>query len=178
MITDLGAVGEAVRDELATEAAAQDKCIELEQPNAPVLVRGDPNVIEIAVRNLAENAIRHSPPGSTIGLRIGADAHLEVVDAGPGIADELRDMIFEPFWSGDPHVVSAGLGLTIVRRVAERYDVRVTVTAAPGGGARFALHFQPALVHLSDLDPATARASIPASLAHRRRPETLDRAAG
>src|SRR5207253_672275 len=78
-------------------------CIELEQPNAPALVRGDPNVIEIAVRNLAENAIRHSPPGSTIGLRIGADAHLEVVDAGPGIADELPDTIFESFWSGDPH---------------------------------------------------------------------------
>ena len=180
VVTDLGAVGEAVRNELATRAAAQDKCIELEQPKAPALVRGDPNVIEIAVRNLAENAIRHSPPGSTIGLRIGADAHLEVVDAGPGIADELRDTIFEPFWSGDPHGVGAGagLGLTIVSRVAERYGARVTVTAAPGGGARFALHFQPALVRLSDVDPATARASIPASLAHWRRRKTLDRAAG
>jgi signal transduction histidine kinase len=178
VVADLGAIGEAVCDELAARAAALDKCIELERPGAPVLVRGDPNVIEIAVRNLAENAIRHSPPGSTIGLRIGTDAHLEVVDAGPGIADEVRDRIFEPFWSGDPHGVSAGLGLTIVNRVAERYGARVSVTAAPGGGARFALHFQPALVRLSDVDLATARASIPASLAHRRRRKTLDRAAG
>ena len=177
-VADLAAVGEAVRDELAPRAARQDKRIELMPPDDPVLVRGDPNVIEIAVRNLVENAIQHSPPGSTIGLRIGADGQLEVVDAGPGIADELRDRIFEPFWSGDPHGVRAGLGLTIVSRVAERYGASVTVTAAPGGGARFAMHFQPSAVRLSDLDPAAARASVPASLAHRRRREALDRAAG
>jgi signal transduction histidine kinase len=140
-------------------------------------VRGDPNVIEIAVRNLVENAIQNAPPGSTIGLRIGADGQLEVVDAGPGIADELRDRIFEPFWSGNPQGVSAGLGLTIVRHVAERYGASISVTAASGGGARFTIFFQPSAVRLSDLDAATARASVPAGLAHRRRREVLDRAA-
>jgi signal transduction histidine kinase len=176
-VADLGAVGEAVRDELALQAAKRDKCIELAQPGAPVLVRGDPNVIEIAVRNLVENAIQNAPPGSTIGLRIGADGQLEVVDAGPGIADELRDRIFEPFWSGNPQGVSAGLGLTIVRHVAERYGASISVTAASGGGARFTIFFQPSAVRLSDLDAATARASVPAGLAHRRRREVLDRAA-
>jgi len=176
-VADLAAVGEAVRDELAPRAARQDKNIELTPPDIPVLVRGDPNVIEIAVRNLVENAIQHSPPGLTIDLRIGADARLEVVDAGPGIADERYDRIFEPFWSGDPHGVRAGLGLTIVSRIAERYAASVTVTAAPGGGARFAMQFQQAAVRLTDLDPAAVRASVPASLAHRRRREALDRAA-
>jgi signal transduction histidine kinase len=176
-VADLGAVGEAVRDELAPRAAMQDKNIELTPPGTAVLVRGDPNVIEIAVRNLVENAIEHAPPGSTIGLLIGADAHLEVVDAGPGVADELRDQIFEPFWSGDPHGVSAGLGLTIVSHVAERYGASIRVTAPPCGGARFSIGFQPAGVRPSDLDAATARASIPAGLAQRRRREALDRTA-
>ncbi len=175
-MADLTAVGEAVRDEMAPRAAAQDKRIELVQPDAPMLVRGDPNVIEIAVRNLVENAIEHSPPGSTIGLRIGADACLEVVDAGQGFADELRDRIFEPFWSGDPHGGHAGLGLTIVSRVAERYGASLTVTAVPGG-ACFAMHFQPARVRQTDLNPAVAGASVPASLVYRRRLEALGRAA-
>jgi signal transduction histidine kinase len=176
-VADLGAVGEAVRDELAPRAAMQDKNIELTPPDTPVLVRGDPNVIEIAVRNLVENAIQHAPPGSTVGLLIGTDAHLEVVDAGPGVADGLRDRIFEPFWSGDPHGVSAGLGLTIVSHVAERYGASIGLTAGPGGGARFTICFLPAAVRLSDLDAATARASVPSNLAHRRRREALDRAA-
>ena len=155
----------------------RNKNIALTPPDTPVLVRGDPNVIEIAVRNLVENAIQHAPPGSTIGLRVGPDAHLEVVDAGPGVAAGLRDRIFEPFWSGDPHGVSAGLGLTIVSHVAERYGASIGVTAAPGGGARFTICFEPAAMRHSDLDAATARASVPAGLAHRRRREALDRAA-
>jgi two-component system sensor histidine kinase TctE len=176
-VADLGAVGEAVRDELAPRAAMQDKNIQLTPPDTPVLVRGDPNVIEIAVRNLVENAIQHAPPRSTIGLSIGTDAHLDVVDAGPGVPDGLRDRIFEPFWSGDPHGVSAGLGLTIVSHVAARYGASISVTAGPGGGAQFTICFEPAAVRLSDLDAAKASASVPANLSRRRRREALDRAA-
>ena len=108
---------------------------------------------------------------------IGTDAHIEVVDAGPGIADGLREKIFEPFWSGDPHGVSAGLGLTIVSHVAERYGASIGVTAGPGGGARFTIDFVPAAVRLGDLDATTLRASVPTGLAHRRRRKALDRAA-
>jgi signal transduction histidine kinase len=176
-VADLGAVGESVRDDLAERALKADKYIEVAQPGTPVLVRGDPNVIEIAVRNLVENAIQHAPPGSVINLSIGADAHLEVSDTGQGIADKLQDKIFEPFWSGDPHGVSAGLGLTIVRHVAERYGGNVNVSSAAGCGARFTMSFQLAAVRLDDLDAASARATIPASLSHRRRREALDRAA-
>ena len=174
----LGAVGEAVRDDLAASAARQRKKIELARPAVSVLVSADPNVVEIAVRNLVENAVHHSPPGSTIGLRIGADAQVEVVDCGPGIADDLRERIFAPFWSGDPQGNSAGLGLTIVNRIAERYGARVSVVNAPGGGAAFAMHFDPLPLAADAIDPALAKASIPASLAHRRRREALDAAAG
>ena len=177
-VADLGAVGEAVSEELRASAARRHKTIELTRPAAPVLVRADPNVIEIAVRNLVENAIDHSAPGSTIGLNIGADARVEVVDAGPGIPDELRGRIFEPFWSGDPQGSSAGLGLTIVKRVAERYGARVVVATAPGGGASFSMYFEPSPLRVAEIDAATAKASVPASLAQRRRREALDTAAG
>jgi signal transduction histidine kinase len=69
-ITDLGAVGEAVREEMAAHSAQRDKPIALTRPPEPVLVRGDPNVIEVAVRNLVENALRHAPTGSPIELRV------------------------------------------------------------------------------------------------------------
>jgi signal transduction histidine kinase len=175
---DLGAVGEAVTGELAPVAARQQKSIELTRPAAPVLVRADPNVVEIAIRNLVENAVQHSPAGAAIGVRIGAEGCLEVIDSGPGIGEELRERIFEPFWSGDPRGSSVGLGLTIVSRVARRCGARVTIGAAPGGGACFAMHFQQYPVPVADIDPAQLRASIPASLTQRRRREALDAAAG
>jgi signal transduction histidine kinase len=165
-LADLAAVAEAVRNEFAPRAQRRGSKIVLGRPTAPVLVRGDPNVIEIAVRNLVENALEHSPPGSPVALRVAPDASLAVVDAGPGVQEVLQDKIFEPFWSGGQ---SAGLGLTIVRHVADRYGASVTVGRAPGGGAIFRLHFQPAAVGTRPLDPATVRATLPASLARRHR---------
>jgi signal transduction histidine kinase len=55
---------------MAAHSAQQDKPIALTRPPEPVLVRGDPNVIEVAVRNLVENALRHAPTGSPIELRV------------------------------------------------------------------------------------------------------------
>ena len=110
---DLGAVGEAVCEELQPKAARGDRRIELVQPDRPVLVRGDPNVIEVAVRNLVENAIRHSPPGGAVDIRVRPAGRLEVANAGPAIPEDLQARIFEPFWSGDPDGGHPGLGLTI-----------------------------------------------------------------
>jgi signal transduction histidine kinase len=140
-LADLGAVGEAVREELASRAAIGGYRIRLIEPEAPVLVRGDPNVIEIAVRNLVENALQHAPAGSKVEIRVFADGGIEVRDAGAGVDDEVRNKIFEPFWSGDPHGARAGLGLVIVRRVAERYGATVTVGTEPEGGGVFTMRF-------------------------------------
>ena len=176
-LADLGAVGEAVRDALAPRAAMRSQRIALAHPSAPVLVRANPNVVEIGVVKLVENALRQSPAGSTIDLRIGSDAQIEVVDAGPGVAEELRDKIFEPFWSGDPQGTSPGLGLTIARRVAERSAATLTVDAAPGGGAIFAMRFHPVPKDASPHDPDGA-IGIPASLMLRRRREALEHSSG
>jgi signal transduction histidine kinase len=174
-VADLGAVAESVRHQLAKTAARRNTPIELTAPDVPVLVRGDPNVIEVAVRNLVENALQHSPPGAVVGIAVAPNGRIAVADAGPGIADALRDKIFEPFWSGDPEGARAGLGLTVVRRVAERYGAAVTVRAAPGSGTVVAVDFVPAPAALG---ASAAERTIPASLAYRRRHAALDRATG
>jgi two-component system sensor histidine kinase QseC len=142
----------------------------------PVLVAGDPTILEVALRNLVENALQYSPPGAPVTVRVAGDGSIEVGDAGPGIAPELRAQIFEPFWSGNPDHGGAGLGLTIVRRVAERYGGEVSVEDAPGGGTIVALRFPIAAADAAGSELAAARTSIPASLALRRRAMALDRA--
>lgn len=168
-LADLSAVAEAVRDGLSERAAGCGVRLEVTDPNAPVLVRGDPNVIETAVHNLVENALQHAPPGTEVTLVVAADGRITIGDAGSGVPEALRSKIFEPFWSGDPSGVRPGIGLTIVSRVAERYRGDVAVAERPGGGALFTLRFPPARIALHDLDEATLAASLPAALAHRRR---------
>jgi len=176
-VADLGAVGEAVCGDLRTNAARGGRHIDLVQPNMPVLVRGDPNVIEIAVHNLVENAIRHSPPGSTVGIRIEHAGQIEVANAGPIIPEGLQDKIFEPFWSGDPDGRHPGLGLTIVRRIAERCGAAITVRSAPDCGTVFTLAFQMVPHDAGRLDPAAVSRSIPAGLALRRQDRRIDETA-
>ena len=176
-VADLGAVGEAVGDELRTKAARAGKRIDLTQPNRPVLVPGDPNVIEVAVRNLVENAIRHSPAGGTVEIRVEPAGRIEVANTGPVIPEELQKKIFEPFWSGDPDGRLSGLGLTIVGRIAERCGAAITVRSTPDTGTVFTLAFQPVPFDRSRLDSGAVRRSVPAGLALRRLDRRLDETA-
>jgi signal transduction histidine kinase len=178
LFANLGAVGEAVRDELREKAAACGRRIDLVQPDEPVLVRGDPNIIEVAVRNLVENAIRHAPLGGVVTIGVEKDGRMEVANAGPGIPEELQDKIFEPFWSGDPDGRQSGLGLTIVRRIADHYGAAITVDSAADRGTVFRLAFQLASPDPSRFDPVAAKRSIPASLARRRSDLRVDETTG
>lgn len=161
-LADLGAVAAGVRDELTPRAAKQGMRLDLSRPEAPVLVHGDPYVIEVALRNLVENALDQSPAARTVTVAVGSDGDIAVSDNGPGVAEELRDKIFEPLWSGDPDGRRIGLGLTIVRRIAERYGAGIAVETAATGGARFVLHFTvapttAAVVEAAALAPARVR---------------------
>jgi two-component system OmpR family sensor kinase len=97
------------------------------------------------ILNLLDNAARHTPPGSTVGLRLRADdgdAVVEVVDDGPGIAPELRGQIFDRFVHGDGPADTAsgpgsGLGLAIVSAVAASHGGTAEADEAAGGGALF-----------------------------------------
>lgn len=104
----------------------------------------DAGLIQQAVSNLFDNAVRHAPAGSTIQLEIAADANsarIAIGDAGPGIPESDRERIFDRFvqLDGSRSASGAGLGLAIARMIARLHDGDVVASASPLGGARFEL---------------------------------------
>ena len=104
------------------------------------VVAGSPDELHRLALNLMENAIKHTPPGTHVTAEVGysdGKVVLTVADDGPGIPDELRDRIFERFTRGDgDRGGSFGLGLSIVRAVAESHHGKVTLDQSDSG-ARF-----------------------------------------
>ena len=93
---------------------------------------------------LAENAVRHTAPGDTIGLGTsanGREARLWVRDTGPGVAPDLQARVFERFarGRGTPRGTSSGVGLSIVRAIAEAHGGRVELRSQPGRGSTFTI---------------------------------------
>ncbi|MGC1851899.1 MAG: ATP-binding protein [Solirubrobacterales bacterium] len=113
----------------------------------PLPVDGNPDELHRMVLNLLDNAVRHTPPGSTIELRLraeGGDAIVEVADDGPGVPRELREQIFERFVRGEGPADTAvgggsGLGLAIVSAVATSHGGSATVAESKLGGALFSV---------------------------------------
>ncbi|MFO7170751.1 MAG: ATP-binding protein, partial [Chloroflexota bacterium] len=110
------------------------------------VVLGDRDRIKQALLNLGINAIQHTPAGGTVTLglsRQGEWAALTVADSGTGIAPEDLPHIFDRFYRADQsrsrNRGGAGLGLAIVRWVAEVHGGRVTVSSVPGSGSTFTL---------------------------------------
>lgn len=127
---------------LAVELA---KTIALSGDPGPIWVRGHAEALFRAVRNLIENAIRHTPAGVSVEVEVSAQGLVRVLDDGPGVAEADRESIFRRFWRRDrASGTSRGLGLAIVARVAEAHDGSVTVDNRPGGGAIFTLRLRPA----------------------------------
>ena len=133
-------------DEVLTEAASEIEPVaeyhELSVSAEPVVVSGARDELHRLVLNLLENAVKHTPPGTHIRastVSLGEDAVLVVEDDGPGIPPELEDRVFERFVrNGRDGARGSGLGLSIVRAVAESHGGSVTlVRTAKQDGARF-----------------------------------------
>ena len=109
----------------------------------PVVAMVDRSMIERVVENLVVNASKHTPAEARIGVRlraIGDGVEIVVHDDGPGVPDELRDVLFQPFERGpsaNPQSPGVGLGLSLVARFAELHGGRAWVEDRPGGGAAF-----------------------------------------
>jgi signal transduction histidine kinase len=130
---------------MAPLAVETSKTIALTGDAGPVWVHGQAEALFRAVRNLIENAIRHTPPGVSIEVEVAKDGTVRVLDDGPGIPAADRDSIFRRFWRRDrTKAESRGLGLAIVARVAEAHEGSVTVANRPEGGAIFTLKLRPA----------------------------------
>jgi signal transduction histidine kinase len=144
---DLRAVCDEVAAMLAEIAIRQNRSIAVTGASGPVHVRGDGPMIFRAVRNLVENAIKHTKAGTVVELQVRDDGSVAVMDQGPGVAEKDRALIFRRFWRADRNPTldksfqGAGLGLAIVAKIAEIHAGAVTVASRPGGGAVFTLQF-------------------------------------
>jgi signal transduction histidine kinase len=138
---ELNATAREAAENLGALAISSHKTLEVDEPGAPVFVRGNTHAVAAAVSNLIENALNHSPPGGAVKIRVTQTPSIEVLDSGPGVPAHMREKIFERFWRGETSREGAGLGLAIVRRIMRALRGDVSVSDAPGGGARFSLEF-------------------------------------
>ncbi len=107
---------------------------------AVVHVRGDPRLLRRLIRNLLENAKRHGVPPVEVTLRReNTNAVFDVTDAGPGVPEEERERVFTPFYrtKGTTESTGAGLGLSLVRQIAELHGGSVVVAPLPAGRSCF-----------------------------------------
>jgi signal transduction histidine kinase len=143
-VADLRAVCAGVAEFLAPLAIAQAKSVSLLAPERPVPINGNTETLSRAIRNLVENALKHTPRGTDVEIIVGEDASVAVRDHGAGIPEAKREVIFERFWRRDLRGSGgAGLGLSIVKRIMDAHGGTVTVADAPSGGAQFLLRLAP-----------------------------------
>lgn len=126
----------------AEEAARAEASFEPEVDLARV--QGEERLLRRSLRNLLENARRYGGPDVTLQLRAVSDGFdLVVADRGPGVPEGMRERIFEPFFRLPGHAEMAGgvgLGLSLVKQIAERAGGSVRCEPREGGGSRFVLH--------------------------------------
>jgi two-component system, OmpR family, sensor kinase len=115
-------------------------------PSPSLVARAAPGATGLAIANLLENAVKFSPAGGDVVVRVvaeGDDAVIMVVDHGPGVDDDEVERLFERFHRGTASQSSdapgVGLGLAISRALVERQGGRIAVTSTPGGGATFSV---------------------------------------
>jgi two-component system, OmpR family, sensor histidine kinase KdpD len=153
--TDLGAL---VRTLVGESDLIAERRVNLEVQPVTILV--DAAKVERIVENLLANAARHTPADAQLWVRVepmGGGGLIVVEDDGPGVPEDLRESIFEPFMQGPSlakHSPGVGVGLALVARFAELHGGRAWVQARPGGGSSFRVYLSGApaadLVDISD----------------------------
>lgn len=126
---------------------AEQRDVKLVTADSPKLViRGDYEMLATALRNLIENAVVYSDPGSQVGIGmrdIDGVAEISVTDSGIGIPEAEQDRIFERFYRVDPsrsrETGGTGLGLSIVKHAAANHGGEVRLFSRPGVGSTFTL---------------------------------------
>jgi two-component system, OmpR family, sensor histidine kinase TctE len=149
-----GLVADAVRQSLPRALdKGQDMGYDPPPADAPVWVRGQRTLLQELVRNLLDNAIAYCPRAAVITARVRQTDEavlLQVEDNGPGIAAEQREAVFEPFVRIlGTDADGSGLGLSIVREIAQRHRATVRLEAPSGSagvataGALVTVTFEP-----------------------------------
>jgi two-component system sensor histidine kinase MprB len=130
---------EVVEDALAGVRGRYPKVL-FTVSSRPATVQGVRSRISRAITNLLDNAGKWSPPGGIVEVAV-SEGEISVRDHGPGVAPEDMPHVFDRFWraSNARHLPGSGLGLSIVKDVAEKHGGSITLEPAIGGGARFRL---------------------------------------
>ncbi len=141
---DLAAIAEDTVERLRALAATRGVSVETQATPAPAHV--DAAWLGQAIGNLLDNAIKFSPAGGTVTVTTaaeGGEALVRVLDEGPGIPADARELVFDRFHRLDPSRTRAtggsGIGLSIVREIAQAHGGRAWTEPDPGGGSLFAI---------------------------------------
>lgn len=141
---DLREVVQRAVDDLRAAARSRGLRVDLALPEAPVLVRGDAGSMGRMVTNLVDNAVKFTPTGGRIRVRLatrGGRAELEVEDTGIGIPEDEQPHVFNRFFrataADEGALPGAGLGLFIARAIVEAHGGEVDFTSTPGEGTTF-----------------------------------------
>ncbi|MEU8735536.1 sensor histidine kinase KdpD [Streptomyces tendae] len=134
---------------------------ELDIPETLPMVAVDAGLLERALANLVENAVKYSPDDRTVLVAASALAdrvEVRVVDRGPGVPDEAKDRIFEPFqrYGDAPRGAGVGLGLAVARGFAEAMGGTLNAEDTPGGGLTMVLTLRAVGSSAPTSRPATA----------------------
>lgn len=139
---DIGAIARKVCEELAGAALTRGQVMEFDAPDNLMPALGQPALIETAIRNVVENAMKFAPAGTAISVNVDPASRVIVEDRGPGVPDTQKELIFNRFWRADRrHCSGAGIGLALVQRIAQLHGGEVRIEDRDGGGARFVLSF-------------------------------------
>jgi len=133
-------------------AAAQARRIDIGIARADegAAVKGQPEALRMLLRNLLENAVKYTPEDGRVDIAIvrqgegqGEAVELSVDDSGPGLPPAERERVLDRFYrSGEPQAPGSGLGLSIVKSIAELHGASVALDASPSlGGLRVVVRF-------------------------------------
>lgn len=141
---ELGALLRRVVEGRWRDAEGRGVTLDLDESPRPCSLRGDAHLLERAVENLLDNALRYTPAGGTIEVRWrceGNRATFTIADTGPGIAPRHLAHLFEPMYRADParspETGGAGLGLAIARRILRAHGGDLVAANRATGGAEF-----------------------------------------
>lgn len=165
---DLGDLARQVVKSFRTHAEYKNQELHCEMSDDGCMVVGDAVRLREAMNNLVSNALKYSPHGAAVEVRVergeGAVC-FSVSDDGPGLSEEERTRLFEPFERPGPQPTdgegSSGLGLYIVKEIVDRHGGSIDVETAKGEGSTFTLVFPTMPLSSTSGDGESRRSAVP-----------------
>ena len=127
---DLADLARRTAADMASVAAAKGVDLGLQQAD-PASIDGQPDALQILLRNLVDNAVKYTPGGGTVDISVLSGAGtvaVQVEDSGPGIPPDERERVFDRFYRvAGSEAAGSGLGLAIIKAIAERHGAVLTL---------------------------------------------------